>query len=76
MKLGGISNRGDVYLRTLLIHGARTVISASKHLSERLRTFLTRRTTTIVAIALGNKMARTIWTLLAYGRTYRSAPVQ
>jgi transposase len=74
VKLGGISKRGDVYLRTLLIHGARSVISASKHLPERMRVMLTRRPTNVVAVALANKMARTIWALLAYGRTYEAAP--
>jgi transposase len=76
VKLGGISKRGDVYLRTLLIHGARSVISAAKHLPERLRALLTRRPTNVVAVALANKMARTIWALLAYGRTYQAAPAQ
>jgi transposase len=75
-KLGGISKRGDVYLRTLLIHGARAVISSSKHLPERLRLLLTRRPTNVVAVALANKMARTIWALLAYGRTYQASPTQ
>ncbi|KML47920.1 transposase [Burkholderia cepacia] len=72
IKLGGISKRGDVYLRTLLIHGARSVISSSKHLPERLRQMLSRRPTNVVAVALANKMARTIWALLAYAR--RSNP--
>ncbi|WP_338911155.1 IS110 family transposase [Mycetohabitans rhizoxinica] len=76
VRLGGISKRGDVYLRTLLIHGARSVISSSKHLPERLRALLTRRPTNVVAVALANKMARTIWALLAYGRTYQAAPAQ
>lgn len=76
IKLGGISKRGDVYLRTLLIHGARSVISSSKHLPERLRQMLSRRPTNVVAVALANKMARTIWALLAYGRTYEAAPSQ
>ncbi|MGU7776414.1 IS110 family transposase [Burkholderia sp. MR1-5-21] len=76
VKLGGISKRGNVYLRTLLIHGARSVISSSKHLPERLRQMLTRRPTNVVAVALANKMARTIWALLAYGRTYQAAPAQ
>jgi transposase len=75
IRLGGISKRGDVYLRTLLIHGARAVISSSKHLPERLRLLLTRRPTNVVAVALANKMARTIWALLAYGRTYQATPV-
>jgi len=71
VKLGGISKRGDVYLRTLLIHGARAVISSSKHLPERLRNMLIRRPTNVVAVALANKLARTIWALLAYGRPYQ-----
>ncbi|MCG1048490.1 transposase, partial [Mycetohabitans sp. B6] len=45
VRLGGISKRGDVYLRTLLIHGARSVISSSRHLPERLHALLTRRPT-------------------------------
>jgi transposase len=76
VKLGGISKRGDVYLRTLLIHGARSVISRSRHLPERLRQMLSRRPTNVVAVALANKMARTIWALLAYGRPYQVAPAQ
>jgi transposase len=76
VKLGGISKRGDVYLRTLLIHGARSVISNSKYLPERLHMMLSRRPTNVVAVALANKMARTIWALLAYGRTYQATPTQ
>lgn len=72
VKLGGISKRGDVYLRTLLIHGARSIISSSKHLPERMRNMLARRPTNVVAVALANKVARTIWALLAYGRTYQA----
>ncbi|MEZ0604211.1 IS110 family transposase [Paraburkholderia sp. IW21] len=71
VKLGGISKRGDVYLRTLLIHGARSVISSSRQLPERMRNMLARRPTNVVAVALANKVARTIWALLAYGRTYQ-----
>ncbi|PLP97241.1 IS110 family transposase [Cupriavidus pauculus] len=71
VKLSGISKRGDVYLRTLLIHGARAVISSARHLPEHLKSMLARRPTNIVAVALANKMARIIWALLAYGRTYQ-----
>ncbi|PCE30377.1 IS110 family RNA-guided transposase [Burkholderia ubonensis] len=73
VRLGGISKRGDVYLRTLLIHGARAVISSSKHLPAHMRDLQARRPTNVVAVALANKMARTIWALLAYGRTYQPA---
>jgi transposase len=62
-----------VYLRTLLIHGARSVIVSARHLLERLRQMLSRRPTNVVAVALANKMARTVWALLAYGRTYEAA---
>jgi len=47
VRLGGISKRGDVYLRTLLIHGARSVISSAKHLPERLRNMLARRSVSL-----------------------------
>lgn len=74
VKLGGISKRGDVYLRTLLIHGARAVISKARHLPDHVKSMLARRPTNVVAVALANKMARIIWALLAYGRAYQ-APV-
>jgi transposase len=73
VKLGGISKRGDVYLRTLLIHGARAVIARSKHLPDSVQALLLRRPTNIVAVALANKTARVIWAMLAYGRTYQNA---
>jgi transposase len=50
------------------------VISGSKHLPKQLRLLLTRRPTNVVAVALVNKMAWTIWALLAYGRTYQATP--
>jgi hypothetical protein len=55
-------------------HGARSVISGSKHLPEQSRLLLTHRPTNVVAAALVNKMARTICALLAYGRTYQATP--
>ncbi|MGQ7935475.1 IS110 family transposase [Paraburkholderia sp. D1E] len=57
VKLGGLIKRGDVYLRTLLIRGARLVIASSKHLPERMRNMLARRPTNVVAVALANKVA-------------------
>lgn len=70
VKLLGISKRGDVYLRKLLIHGARAVLTHSKIRSAWLETLLARRAWNTVVVALANKMARTIWALLAHGRTY------
>jgi transposase len=72
VKLLGISKRGDVYLRTLLIQGARAVLSRSKSLSEPLQRLLARRPFNVAVVALANKMARTIWALLAHDRTYQA----
>ncbi len=70
----GISKRGDVYLRTLLIHGARAVIrvSAARLTQETwLKRLLDRRPKNVAAVALANKNARMVWALLAHGRNYR-----
>ncbi len=70
----GISKRGDVYLRTLLIHGARAVVRVSERKTDTdtwLRRLLTRRNKNVAAVALANKNARTVWALLAHGRDYR-----
>ncbi len=75
-RLLGISKRGDVYLRTLLIHGARAVMARMKGKPEAGETWsmrLARRGSLNVAItALANKMARTIWALVRYERDYRA----
>lgn len=75
VKLLGISKRGDRYLRTLLIHGARTVLSwqrrPGRELDPWLKGLLARRAPNIVIVALANKMARMIWALLAHGRTFQ-----
>lgn len=70
VKLLGISKRGDVYLRTLLIHGARSVIHNQKEHDPWLTKLLSRRPRNAVVVALANKMARTIWALLAHDRRY------
>jgi transposase len=71
VKLLGISKRGDVYLRTLLIHGARAVITHQKEREPWLDKLLSRRPFNAAAVALANKMARTIWALLAHDRAYQ-----
>lgn len=71
-RTGRISKRGDPYLRTLLIHGARAVIKHSKNLPKWLQQMLVRRPTNVVIVALANKMARTAWALVAHGREYQS----
>ena len=64
----GISKRGDTYLRTLLIHGARAVIRFNENKAEPeswLRKLMKRRNKNVAAVALANKNARIIWALLA-----------
>jgi transposase len=70
VRLLGISKRGDTYLRTLLIHGARAVLTQAKEKGAWAETLLKRRPTNVAIIALANKTARTAWALLAHGRTY------
>ncbi|CAD6563492.1 IS110 family transposase [Paraburkholderia sabiae] len=70
----GISKRGDTYLRTLLIHGARAVIRAVQRRNDQegwLPRLLQRRNPNVVAVALANKNARIVWALLAHGRSYQ-----
>jgi transposase len=70
VKLLGISKRGDVYLRTLLIHGARAVIQHQKEHAPWLKELLLRRPHNVAVVALANKIARTIWALLAHDRAF------
>jgi len=69
VRLLGISKRGDPYLRTLLIHGARSVLvqqsRADRERDPWLKELLSRRAKNVAIVALANKMARTIWALLA-----------
>lgn len=71
IKLLGISKRGDTYLRTLLIHGARAVLTHAKDPTPWVTELRRRRPLNVAVVALANKMARTIWALLAHERTYQ-----
>jgi transposase len=69
----GMRKRGDVYLRTLLIHGARSVI---RHIENKegdgwLKRLHGRRNKNIAAVALANKNARMVWAPLAHDRRFR-----
>ena len=72
--LQGISKRGDTYLRTLMIHGARSVVRVAEHKAEPeswLRKVMGRRNKNVAAVALANKNARIVWALLAHDRMFR-----
>lgn len=71
VKLLGISKRGDTYLRTLLIHGARSVLVHSQKPSPWMSAILQRRSINVAAVALANKIARTLWALIAHRRLYQ-----
>lgn len=74
----GISKRGDRYLRTLLVHGARSAMRTI----ERRRTargawagrLKLRRGSNVAAVALANKNARVLWALLTRAESYRPTP--
>jgi transposase len=78
-RLLGISKRGDTYLRTLLIHGARSALRAAQRQKESGETWLTRladrRNPNIAAVALANKNARIAFALLAHDRDYQPGHV-
>lgn len=70
VRLGAISKRGDPYLRTLLIHGARSVIARSRQHSPWLKALIARRGKNVAAVALANKNVRIAWALLRRGGRY------
>ncbi len=73
-RLLGISKRGDVYLRTLMIHGARSVVANAKHKDDRLSRWVTgiatKRHPNVAAVALANKTARMAWAMLRHATDY------
>jgi transposase len=68
-----ISKRGDTYLRTLLIHGARSVVRVvqGKAGETWLHKLIGRRNANVAAVTLANKNARIVWALLARDRDYQ-----
>lgn len=76
-KLLGISKRGDRYLRCLLIHGARAVISSAKNLPEKkaqwINNLVAKKGKNRTAVALANKNARVIWAIMAKEESYCKA---
>ena len=72
VKLHGISKRGDTYLRTLLIHGARAVLTHQKTPNEWLTNLRCRRPMNVVLVAQANKTARVVWALLAHQSEYQA----
>ena len=76
-RLGSMSKRGDVYLRTLLIHGSRSALLRTAYrtdIKSRWVEALKRRScNNVAAVALAAKHARIIWAMLARNQKYRLA---
>lgn len=79
-RLLGISKRGDVYLRQLLIHGARAVmrwVERKEDPASRWATALkSRRHTNVAVVAMANKIARVAYAVMRTGKPYDPAAGQ
>ncbi|MEE4279469.1 MAG: IS110 family transposase [Halieaceae bacterium] len=75
-RLLGISKRGDVYLRQLLIHGARSALRVAERKDDPLSRWATalkaRRHPNVAAVALANKLTRIAYAILTTGQPYRA----
>lgn len=79
-RLGDISKRGDVYLRTLLVHGARSALVAAHRQQrtgrplDRLRQWALecedQRGHNVATVALANRLARIVWATWKHGRSF------
>ena len=76
-KLLGISKRGNVYLRKILIHGARAAVLRIKRDRAPIGAWLdaldARAPKNVVVVAMANKLARIAWAVLSSGQDYRPA---
>lgn len=74
----GITKRGDKYLRTLLIHGARAALLSYQRNPARMplwvQQLLQRKHPNVVCVAMANRTARVAWAMLSRGEDYRAVP--
>lgn len=68
-RISGISKRGNPYLRTLLVNGARAVITRENP-APWITALKSRRPFNVVVVAVAHKLARTAWALAAHERDY------
>lgn len=69
-RLGGISKRGNGYLRRLLIHGSRSIMRWRSNSWLWLAKLRARRPANVATVAVANKTARVIWAMMRFGGTY------
>jgi transposase len=79
-KVYGISKRGNIYLRRMLIHGARAVLFRVKYdtggFGQWVHRLAQRAPSNKVVVAIANKLARIAWAVLSSGKEYRHQPLQ
>ncbi len=79
IKLSGISKQGDKYLRSIVIHGARSVAKAAKHktdpLSRWINGLVETRGFNKAVVAYANKLMRMAWAIVAHKEVYRAPAV-
>lgn len=79
-RLGGISRRGNPYLRTLLVQGAQSVLNhcgrREDAISQVAQQLLERKRRTVAVIAIANRMARIIYAVIKNNTPYRAQPQQ
>jgi len=77
MALGGISKRGEPYLRRLLVLGATAVVRYVRNKPELagwVNALLARRPARVVTVAVANTLARIVWAIMQRGGTFRERP--
>jgi transposase len=79
-KLFGISKRGNIYLRRMLIHGARAVLLRVKYdtggFGQWVHRLAQRAPRNKVMVAIANKLARIAWAVLSSGKDYQHQRMQ
>ncbi len=71
VRIGGITKRGDSYMRTLLMHGARSIIRVSNP-APWIDQMLQRRPFNVVVAAVAHKLARIAWAMVAHARQFQA----
>ena len=78
-QLSGITKRGDTYVRTLVVHGARSVVIRAKTKTDPLSQWINRLVATRgfnkAVVALANKLVRMAWVIIARHETYKAKAV-
>jgi transposase len=79
-QLGGITKRGDSYMRALLVHGGRSVVKTCENKTDKRSLWINDKKQRCgfnkAAVAVANKNARIIWAIMATGESYHHNQIQ